>query len=82
MSEAAYAQLSRIILGGDGEPRATEIAMFDDSVKILRRVNLKKRYNELLLQAEKYISSDNDAYNQTVRASLKIKQQMDTLKGD
>ena len=82
LSEAAYAQLSRIILGGDGEPRATEIAMFDDSVKILRRVNLKKRYNELLLQAEKYISSDNDAYNQTVRASLKIKQQMDTLKGD
>lgn len=82
LSEAAYAQLSRIILGGDGEPRATEIAMFDDSVKILRRVNLKKRYNELLLQAEKYISSDNDAYQRTVRASLKIKHQMDTLKGD
>ena len=56
--------------------------MFDDSVKILRRVNLKKRYNELLLQAEKYISSDDAAYQRTVRASLKIKQQMDTLKGD
>lgn len=82
LSAAANAQLSRILLGGDDEPRATELAMFDDSVKTLRRVALKKKYNELLLQAEKYISSDADAYNQTVQTSLKIKQQMDTLKGN
>lgn len=82
LSAEANAQLSRILLDGSNEPRSDELAMFNDSVKVLLRVVLKKKYNELLLQAEKYISSDPDAYWQTVQESLKIKRQMDTLKSN
>lgn len=82
LSEEANAELARILTEGTDEPRDKELALFEDSLKTLQRVVLKKQYNELLAQAEKYISGDRAAYERTVRQSLKIKAKIDKLKSN
>lgn len=82
LSEEANAELSRILINGADNPRDTEIVLFDDAIHIMRRANLKRQYNELLAQAEKYISIDRDAYAKAVRKSLKIKAEIDNLKSN
>lgn len=79
LSEAATAELSRILINGADAPRDTEVTLFYDSLYIMQRARLKRQYNELLAQAEKYISSDRAAYVETVRKSLKIKAEIDEL---
>ena len=82
LSEAANAELSRILINGTDNPRDTaEIALFDDALKIMQRAKLKRQYNELLAEAEKYITGDRDAYVKAVRKSLKIKSDIDNLTG-
>lgn len=81
LSEAANAELSRIVINGTNEPRE-EIALFEDAVDTMRRVALKRQYNDFLAQAEKYISSDRAAYVKAVKQSLKIKNKIDKLKID
>lgn len=82
LSEAANAELSRILINGADYPRDTEIPLFEDALSIMKRVTLKKKYNELLAQAEKYTSSDRAAYVKAVQQSLKIKAELDKLKGN
>ena len=79
LSEEANAELSRILINGADEPRE-EVSLFEDAIVIMRRVMLKRQYNELLAQAEKYISSDRAAYVKAVQQSLKIKATLDNLK--
>ena len=80
LSEAANAELARILMGGLNAPRDMEVKVFNDSVKVLRQVVLNKKYYELLAEAEKYIPSDEAAYVKTVEESLKIKKEIDNLK--
>ena len=82
LSEEANAELARILLSGADEPRSEEIDLFYDSVNVLRQVELKKKYNELIIQAGKYISSDKAAYAKAVQESIKIKRELDSLKMD
>ena len=79
LSEEANAELSRILINGADELRE-EIALFEDAVDTMKRVALKRQYNEFLAQAEKYISSDRAAYVNAVQQSLKIKNKIDKLK--
>ena len=82
LSEEANAELSRILLNGSDDPRAKEVKSFSDSVDILYRAVLKKKYENLLAQADEYISSDEETYMKTVYESLKVKHEMDSLKKD
>ena len=80
LSEEANAELSRILLSGANYPRDSEIALFNDSVKVFKKVLLKKKFRELMAQAEKYIPIDRGDYVKTVKQSLKIKTKLDKLK--
>ena len=80
LSEAANAELARILIDGSGAPFDTEVVAFNDSVKFLRRVVLEKKYHELFAQAEKFALNDEAAYIKAVEASLKIKKEIDNLK--
>ena len=80
LSEDANVQLSRILTGGASDPRDNELAIFNDSVKILRRVVLKRQYDDVLAQIKEYNSSDEDAYVKLIQRSLKIKTELDKLK--
>lgn len=82
LSEEANVELSRILIKGADEPRSTEIELFKDSVNVLRQIFLKKTYQELLAQADKYNSSDRDAYIKAIQESLKIKKEIDKLQGN
>ena len=80
LSEAANAELSRILLNGSDDPRSNEIALFGDALATMKRAVLKKQFKEFLDQAEKYISSDRAAYVKAVKNSLKIKAKIDNLR--
>ena len=80
LSEAANAELARILMTGAEVSRDTEANVFGDSIRILQGVVLNKKYHELLAQAEKYNSNDEAAYVKIVEESLKIKRKMDNLK--
>ncbi|MBQ7453591.1 MAG: DNA primase, partial [Selenomonadaceae bacterium] len=83
LSEEANEKLSRLLIGGSSEPRRTnELAVFTDSLKILQRAGLKKKYDKLLAQAQEYIPSDKEAYVKAVQESLKLKHEMDNLKSN
>lgn len=82
LSEAANAEIARILLSGSDTPHEAEIAIFNDSVKVLRQVVLSKRYCELLAEAEKYNLNDDATYVKIVEESLKIKKEIDNLKGN
>ncbi|MBR0261635.1 MAG: DNA primase [Selenomonadaceae bacterium] len=81
LTEAANAELSRILMNGSDSPRNTEVNIFEDSVKILRRAMLNEKYYALLAQAEKYMQSDKATYAKKVEESFKIKKEIDKLQG-
>ncbi len=80
LSDAANAELARILMTGAEVSRDTEANIFGDSIRILQGVVLNKKYHELLAQAEKFDSNDEAAYVKIVEESLKIKRKMDNLK--
>ena len=80
LSEEANAELARILIDGLDAPFDAEVKAFNDSIKFLRQFVLNKKYHELFAQAEKYASSDKDAYVKAVQESLKIKKEIDNLK--
>ncbi|MBE8951231.1 MAG: DNA primase [Quinella sp. 3Q1] len=82
LSDKANAELARILINGSDVPRESEIVVFDDSVKILQRAMLNKKYHELMAEAEKYIPSDEETYIKMVKESLDIKREIDNLKGN
>ena len=82
LSENAGAQLSRLLIGGSSDPRATEIKVFEDSIKILKRAALQKDYEKALAQAQEYKPSDGEPYLKAVQESLKLKREIDNLKGN
>mgnify|MGYP002868378028 CR=1 FL=1 len=82
LSEEANAELSRILIDGSDDPRSNEIALFNDAVKMMKLTVLKKKYNEFLAQAEKYISDDRAAYLKAVQQLFKTKAEIDCLKSN
>ncbi len=83
LSEAANAELSRILLGGSDEPRDTEIKLFHDSIRALEKMNFKRKYKTLLIQADKYnSSSDSEAYVKTLKDSLEVKGKINKLQSN
>ena len=82
LSEEANAELSRILMSGSSDPRATEVKSFVDAVDVLKRAALKKKYDNLIVQIDEYNSSDEETYKKTVAESLKVKFEMDKLKGN
>ena len=82
LSEDANSQLSRLLIGGSNDPRATELKVFEDSLKILKRAGLQKKYEKVLMQAQEYKPSDGEPYVKAVQESLKLKREIDSLKGN
>ena len=82
LSDEANAQLSRILTSGGNDPRSTEMDIFNDSIKILRRLVLKKEYDELMKQIREYNSDDEETYAKIFQRSHKIKVELDSLKGN
>ena len=80
LSEAASAELARLLMTDPNAPQEMEVKVFRDSIRILRQVVLNRKYYELLAQAEEYNLNDKAAYVKTVEESLKIKRKMDNLK--
>lgn len=79
LSAAANAELSRLLLFGSDEPRNSELKMFEDSVKILRKADLAKQYAKILQEVENYVAGENPAYAEKIQESLRIKKEMDEL---
>ena len=79
LSEAANAELSRILLTGSEDPRNDELSAFEDSVKKLRLANMKKIYAKTFKEFENYMNSGNPAYAEKFQESLKLKYEMDEL---
>lgn len=79
LSAEACDELSRILLRREDESETIDVDAFEDSMKILRRVFLQKKYAELLARAEEYMASGNPDYLKTLRESLKVKDEMDDL---
>ena len=79
LSEAANEELSRILLYGAGDRERSDVDAFEDSIKILRRVNLRKKYFALLDEADKYMADDNPAYVEKFQEAFKVKTTMDNL---
>ena len=82
LSEETLNYLSRILTGNFCESTGARVTLFEDSMNTVRQAALKKKYDSLLVEAEGYISSDRDAYVKSVGELLKVKREMDTLKGD
>ncbi len=82
LSDEANAQLSRILMDGSDEPLDTEIKLFNDSVNILRRDVLLKKYHRILAQSEGYKSGDQEIYNKSIQELIKVKKEIDNLKGN
>ncbi len=80
LTDEANAELSRILIGGSEEPRDTELAAFEDSMKVLRIEWLQIRYNLVTQEADKIFREDYDAYAKKIAESLKIKEEMNKLR--
>ena len=82
LSEAANAELARILMKGSDTPREQKLIVFDDSVNILRRDLLEKKYKKLLAQSEKDIPNDEATRIKIVEELIKVKTEIDKLKGN
>ena len=82
LSEAANAELARILIKGSNTPRDSEMIVFEDSIKTLQESMLNKKYYELLAKAEKYIPSSNATYDEILQEWLKVKADLDKLKNN
>ena len=82
LSEAANAELARILMSGPNTNHDIDVSVFKDSVKVLRQIVLDKKYFQLLAQADNYNPNDEATYVQTVQKSLKIKKESDNLKSN
>jgi len=80
LSDEANAQLSRILMDGSDEPLDTEIKLFTDSVNILKRDVLRKKYHRILAQSAGYSSDDAETYNKIIQELIKVKKEIDNLK--
>ncbi len=80
LSEEANAELLRILMSGSDDPRKEEVKLFDDAVNVLKQIALKKKFKTLLIQADEYISSDNETYRKKVKESLKVNREFNSLK--
>lgn len=80
LSEEANDELSRILMSGSDDPRHEEKYLFDDAVNVLKQIALKKKFKTLLMQADEYISSDDETYRKKVKESLKVNREINSLK--
>ncbi len=77
LSEAANVEIARILAIDLSEQMD---AAFDDSIRTLKKAELRIKHDKAIKEAEKYFKSgDNSAYIEKMRESLKIKQEMDEL---
>ena len=79
LSEAANKELSRILLRGAGDRERSDVDAFEDSIKILRRVALRKKYFALLDEADKYMADGNPVYVEKFQEAFKVKTTIDNL---
>ena len=82
LSDAASAELSRILMNSSDTLEKKDFNAFDDSMRILRQAVLHKKHCELLAQAEKYSSNKDAAYIETIQESLKIKTEIDNMESN
>ena len=79
LSDAANAEISRILSNDTEEFKKAEIKAFEDSVRTLRMADLKRIHAQKIKDAKSYISSDKATFLKKMQESLKIKNEMDEL---
>ena len=78
LSEAANAELYRIL--GTDAPEEFETVAFQDSVKLMQRVILKKKYRQSMKEAEKFFKAgDEKSYIEKVQAALNFQNEISKL---
>ena len=78
LSAEANLEVSRIL--GQGEPQSTEILAFQDSVKDIRRITLKKNFKQCLKEAAEFSKSgDLKSYAEKVQLAEKIQTEINEL---
>ena len=82
LSDDANALLSRILINGTDEPRDREVAIFEDAVKFLQRLSLKRHYEQLILKLQAMPNDDEKTYKETIREMFNLKQKIDGLNND
>ena len=78
LSNEAFDELSRILLRG-GDTDVADTKAFEDALKTLRRILLKKKYTAILAQAEEYMAAGNPEYIKLFDESVKVKNDLDNL---
>ena len=80
LSEAAAAELSRILTGVVFQSQEIEHKAFCDSLRILQRARLKALHGKLIREAEEYLKSGDEAASmEKTLEALKIRKEMDEL---
>ncbi len=79
LSAQAFEELSRILLRKIEERDEDDVHAFEDAIKGLNYIRLKKEYVEMLARAEEYMASGNPDYREKFFEAFKIKEQMDDL---
>lgn len=78
LSEAANAELYRIL--GTDAPEDSETAAFQDSVKLMQRVILKKKYQQSMKEAENFFKvGDEKSYLEKIQAALNFQNEISEL---
>lgn len=78
LSEAANAELYRIL--GTDAPEEFETVAFQDSVKLMQRVILKKKYRQSMKEAEIFFKAgDEKSYIEKVQAALNLQNEISKL---
>lgn len=78
LSEAANAELYRIL--GTDAPEEFETVAFQDSVKLMQRVILKKKYQQSMKEAENFFKAgDEKSYLEKVQAALNLQNEISKL---
>lgn len=78
LSEAANAELYRIL--GTDAPEDSETAAFQDSVKLMQRAILKKKYQQSMKEAENFFKvGDEKSYLEKIQAALNFQNEISKL---
>lgn len=80
LSVEANTELSRILSSGSPDPLTDEKNIFNESIMAIKRVCLKRIYEEKVKEANEYLSSDFSVYLEKIQKTLEIRKQLDYFK--
>lgn len=80
LSDAANAELARILLIYAGDPRDTGLKVFEESVHFAKKAWIQKIYNDKLKKIIEQMETDNSDYVAEMQGTLELQKELDELK--